>query len=236
MRQLHLRFTPASGNQPLFALQWRKAVSEQMTRTGRSPAAAHRLFHHWHEFCPEEASGRDKAGVCFVSSTRWVGVIASGDESIQLLREHMTEFVLAANAALGACAVEHHDRVLNFVPGNRLYDYVIPQHVSKDHDGQPHTTAFLHGKIVRALNDWAERFELEPAFTSGDILITNFQRLSPAMNWSRTSERWAKHRTRVEFSMPFKLDGYWAAGSLASKGYSFVQFARSPVDSEGGVQ
>lgn len=228
MRQMLLRFTPASGKPPLFATQWRDAVAAQLNMAGRNATDdAFRLFHHAQDICPDPSRGpSEKAGVCFLGSPTWIGVLATGPDNIDLVRRHTMEIILAANASHGPCAVEHHDHQLGYESTSRVYDYVMHQHVSRSDHKQPHTTAWLHARVVKALNDWALQFDLEPDFTTGDVLITGFERRSPYTKRNRDGTLWTRHRSRVTFSMPFKLKGLWAAGALASKGYSFVQFDR----------
>lgn len=240
MRQVQIRFIPANGEQPLFGADWRKEVSEQMGKSGIPDEVKLRLFHHLHGDSPQEWVSTDpnkktgKAPVCFLSSPKWVSVLATGEKSIQLVRDQMMDLVLAANSALGPCGVQHIESELGYrESGSRLYDYVMPQQVCKAQSKEPHTAAYLHARVVAGLNDWAAQFGLDPVFTSSDVLLTKFDRLSPAISWNRQNARWAEHRTRVEFSMPYKLAGWWTAGGQASKGYSFVQFARPTLNEEG---
>lgn len=235
IRQVHLRFTPVSGKQPLFGESWRRAASVRLREAGLPLEQYQLLFHH-------DGQGRTKltkAPFCFVTSASWVGVVATGPSACEVLKGATLPIILAAQSELGPVAADQHELSLRVSRGDgssggQFYGYEVRSFVgnAKDRDWTP---VQVREKLVRALNAWAEDHGVMAAgeghFRLADVMLEKMVRQPPAISTSQHAQgRVARERSKIQFYMPWKLDGMWFVGGQASKGHGLVRFAR-PTDS-----
>lgn len=230
-RQVALRFTPASGKQPLFGSDWRQLVAKRLQGAALDPEQACLLFHH-------TAQGRTQDGkpsICFTASPSWVGVVATGEAACAVLAARLLDLVMAAQAGLGPCAVEHHDQVLglDFDPARRSYRVRSFVGNRLDREMSPER---VRRKLTTALNSWAQRHgicaQADEPFDIKDVVLERLDRQSPLYEPCANGAT-ARTRMAMTFHMPWRLHGNWFVGSHCSKGHGFVQYAMAHATGEG---
>jgi hypothetical protein len=224
--QLLLRMSPAKAHNPLTAAEWRQAVGAQLSAADGTEDHAEvvQLFNHVAGGAPGARATHEKPRICFTATTRWVGCIATGDEAIALIQRFAGDILDAARAELGPCGIERIPAQLLYERSERrVWPYLIHNFAGQRNDRGRLTTARVHQALVRSLNAWAATFGLDSDFSAGDVLIHQVIPLpTPAVSVDRARRPWGRDRVRIEFAMPIRLDGWWFAGGLASRGHGLI--------------
>ena len=233
-RQIQLLLTPASGEPPPFAQDWRDAFARRLRDQQATSEDLQRLFHH----TADGKTAMGKPSICFIGSRSWMGVTAVGASSIELVSSRVMDLIQTAQQLVGPCGLQHHDLSLGLSYSPEPYSYVVRSFVGNERD-RDWSPVKVRNRLVNSLNAWAEAHGVaepgEGPFKLEDVMLESLTPAAPAITRYQDGAHFVRSRVSLVFYMPWKLEGVWMVGSQTSKGHGLVRFIQSAATREGAA-